>query len=59
MIVMILPLPMRLSPPSLPFTDLDHPTAFPQPSIKPRALAKFWVEQGHWAQQRQMLPSIC
>lgn len=49
---MILPLPMRFSPPSLPFADLDHPMAFPQPSINPRALAKFWVEQG------KMLPFI-
>lgn len=56
---MILPLPMRLSPPSLPFADLDHLPAFPQPSINPRALAKFWVEQGHRAQQRKMLPLIC
>lgn len=57
-IVMILPLPTRLCPPSLPFADLDHPMAFPQPSINPRALAKFWVEQGYCAQQGKMLPFI-
>ena len=56
---MILPLPMRLSPPSLPFTDLDHPMAFLQPGINPRALVKFWVEQGHRARQRKLLPLLC
>lgn len=47
MIVTILPLPTRLSPLPLPFTDLHQPMVFPQTSINPRALAKFRVEQGH------------
>lgn len=55
--IMNLPLPTRPSPPSLPFADLDHPMAFLEPGINPRALAKFWVERGRWAQQRTCL--IC
>lgn len=47
MIVTILSLPVRLSPLSLPFTDLHHPLVFPHTSVDPRALAKFRVEQSH------------
>lgn len=46
-IVTILLLLMRLGSPSLPFANLDHPTASPQPRINPRALAKVRVGQGH------------
>lgn len=56
-IVMILPLPTRLCPPSPPFADLDHPMAFPQPSINPRTLAKFWVEQGYRLSKERCSPS--